>query len=407
MPDPQPSAPPDGPLESFINQVKELLEHLYDFPFLQRHSLATLGAGSDQAADLRRRVLEAIEALNPGPGLSFRAPPARAYSLLNLRYVEAMTVQEVARELGISQRQAYRDLRHAEESVAAVLWAQARPAAAPEAAPEAVSTTAVVDEIARLGGPLLPIDVAPLLRRALASIEPLAQQRGLTVSVTVPDAPVVATAEPMVAQQVFVNLLSFALRQAGAPGLTVELATREAEAELRVSGGPGGRADATALNPVTLQLAGWMGWRVQVATAITDPTDPPDPALIVHLPSLGPTLLIIDDNAGLVDLLQRYLADQPYRVLAASSGPEGLRLAREAAPSIIVLDVMMPGMDGWEALQRLRTHPDTAHTPVVICSAVGEAELAQSLGATTFLQKPVGRDDFLTALRQASTSSGM
>lgn len=401
MPEPQPTAPFDGLPESFLNQVKELLEHLYDFPFLQRHPLAaTLGAGSDQAADLRRRVLTAIEALNPGPGLSFRAPPARAYSLLNLRYVEAMTVQEVAHELGISQRQAYRDLRHAEESVAAVLWAQARPAAVPEPA----STTAVVDEIARLGGQLLPIDVAPLLRRALASIEPLAQQRGLLVSVALPDTPVVATAEPMVAQQVFVNLLSFALRQAGAPGLTVELATREDEAELRVSVGSGGRADATALNPVTLQLAGWMGWRVQIAA---DPQDPKDPALVVHLPSLGPTLLIIDDNAGLVDLLQRYLADQPYRVLAASSGPEGLRLAREAAPSVIVLDVMMPGMDGWEALQRLRTHPDTAHTPVVICSAVGEAELAHSLGATTFLQKPVRREDFLMALRQASASSGM
>ena len=122
-------------------------------------------------------------------------------------------------------------------------------------------------------------------------------------------------------------------------------------------------------------------------------------AIVVGLPAHGPTVLIVDDNAGLVDLLQRYLADQPYRVMTATGGREGLRLAREAAPSVIVLDVMMPEMDGWEILQRLRTYPDTAQTPVIICSAVGEPELAQSLGATAFLQKPVRREDFLTALR--------
>jgi len=122
MPDAKSPAHSDGPPEAFIDQVKDVLEHLYDFSFLQRHPLAqTLGGGSDQAV-VRRRMLDAVETLNPGPGIAFRAPPARPYYLLNLRYVEGMTVQEVARELGISQRQAYRDLRHAEESVAAILW---------------------------------------------------------------------------------------------------------------------------------------------------------------------------------------------------------------------------------------------------------------------------------------------
>ena len=390
MPDAKPSAPADGPPESFIESVKDVLEHLYDFPYLQRLPLAQTLGGSSDHSDIRRRMLAAIETLNPGPGIAFRAPPARVYSLLNLRYVEGMTVQEVARELGISQRQAYRDLRHAEESVAAILWPAVR---APS--PARSESGSIQDEVARLAGQPLPIDVAPLAKRALGAVEALAQQRGLQVRMTLPEHPVIATAEPMVAQQVIVGLLSHALRQAHGPTLDVTLSPGDPTAALTLRYQGDG---ATELNPVTMQLATWMGWRIVVEEQGAERV------IAVALPAHGPTVLIVDDNAGLVDLLQRYLADQPYRVLAASGGREGLRLAREAAPSVIVLDVMMPEMDGWEILQRLRTYPDTARTPVIICSAVGEPELAQSLGATLFLPKPVRREDFLSALRQAQAA---
>ncbi len=390
MPDTKPSVPADGPPESFIELVKDVLEHLYDFPYLQKLPLAQTLGGSSDHSEIRRRMLAAIETLNPGPGIAFRAPPARVYSLLNLRYVEGMTVQEVARELGISQRQAYRDLRHAEESVAAILWPTVR---APS--PDPGESGSIQDEVARLAGQPLPIDVAPLVKRALGAVEALAQQRGLQVRMALPDQPVIATAEPMVAQQVIVGLLSHALRQAHGPALDVTLSPGDPAAALALRYHADG---VTELNPVTVQLATWMGWRIVVEEQGAECV------IAVALPAHGPTVLIVDDNAGLVDLLQRYLADQPYRVLSASGGRDGLRLAREAVPSVIVLDVMMPEMDGWEILQRLRTYPDTARTPVIICSAVGEPELAQSLGATLFLPKPVRREDFLAALRQAQAA---
>jgi CheY-like chemotaxis protein len=61
--------------------------------------------------------------------------------------------------------------------------------------------------------------------------------------------------------------------------------------------------------------------------------------------------------------------------------------------------VMMPGMDGWEVLQRLRNHPDTQHIPVIICSVFNDPELAYALGASSFLSKPVRREDIIKALR--------
>jgi Amt family ammonium transporter len=73
-------------------------------------------------------------------------------------------------------------------------------------------------------------------------------------------------------------------------------------------------------------------------------------------------------------------------------------LTQELLPDVIVLDVMMPGMHGWEVLQRIRNHPQTAQIPVIICSVVNNPELAQALGASTFLPKPIRQEDVLTAL---------
>jgi CheY-like chemotaxis protein len=114
----------------------------------------------------------------------------------------------------------------------------------------------------------------------------------------------------------------------------------------------------------------------------------------------GPTVLVVDDNEGLVKLLTRYLTDQACRVISASDGQEGLRLAKEHGPDAIVLDVMVPHIHGWEVLQRLRHDPQTANTPIIVCSVINDPGLAYSLGASLFLPKPLSRARVLEALRQ-------
>ena len=71
------------------------------------------------------------------------------------------------------------------------------------------------------------------------------------------------------------------------------------------------------------------------------------------------------------------------------------------APSIIVLDVMLPDMDGWELLAHLHEHPPTRSIPILVCSVVREEELALALGAKLYLSKPVRRQQFIQALDQA------
>jgi putative two-component system response regulator len=107
---------------------------------------------------------------------------------------------------------------------------------------------------------------------------------------------------------------------------------------------------------------------------------------------LQPTILIVDDSPENLSVLGELLRDE-YRVRAANSGPAALRLAALApTPDLIVLDVMMPGMDGYEVLRRLRTEPATRDVPIIFATSLDAAEdeeLGLKLGAVDYITKPL------------------
>jgi signal transduction histidine kinase/CheY-like chemotaxis protein len=119
----------------------------------------------------------------------------------------------------------------------------------------------------------------------------------------------------------------------------------------------------------------------------------------------GSTILVIDDDASVHDLMQRYLSREGFNVITASSGQEGLRLAREQAPDVILLDVRMPNLNGWEVLTRLKSDPDLASIPVVMVTIEDDQSLGYALGATDYLVKPVDYDRLLTLLQPYRTDS--
>jgi len=103
----------------------------------------------------------------------------------------------------------------------------------------------------------------------------------------------------------------------------------------------------------------------------------------------GPTILVIDDEAAARDLIQRTLSRAGYQIQTAASGSEGLEIAGRIQPSAITLDVMMPGMDGWAVLSRLKANPATAEIPVIMMTVVDDRNLGFALGAADYLIKPI------------------
>src|SRR5476651_1912461 len=114
-------------------------------------------------------------------------------------------------------------------------------------------------------------------------------------------------------------------------------------------------------------------------------------------------ILVIDDIEANVRLLEAKLTSEYYDVMTALDGPTGLALAASEAPDIILLDVMMPGMDGFEVCRRLKEDPLTRHIPIVLVTALdGRADRIAGLeaGADEFLNKPI--DDVMLFSRVRS-----
>ncbi len=110
------------------------------------------------------------------------------------------------------------------------------------------------------------------------------------------------------------------------------------------------------------------------------------------------TILIVDDVPTNVILVQAILKKEGYNLLTTDSGPKALRIADEKVPNLILLDIMMPGMDGYEVLQRLKNNPKTNEIPVIIMSALSDMQSivkGYQLGAVEYVTKPFQREELL------------
>jgi signal transduction histidine kinase/DNA-binding response OmpR family regulator len=112
----------------------------------------------------------------------------------------------------------------------------------------------------------------------------------------------------------------------------------------------------------------------------------------------GQDVLVIEDDPSTVRLLRTYLESDGYGVRFAQDGPSGIAAARANLPAAIILDILLPGTDGWEVLRELKADPDLRDVPVVIVTVVDERGLGLALGAVDYFLKPVDRTALLARL---------
>jgi CheY-like chemotaxis protein len=115
-----------------------------------------------------------------------------------------------------------------------------------------------------------------------------------------------------------------------------------------------------------------------------------------------PVILVVDDNQQNLELLQVYLEDVDCRSIPASDGPEALDIISKNPPDLILLDVMMPKMSGFEVCRRVKSDPKTSDIPVIMVTALnefGDIERAIDSGTDDFLSKPVNKLELLTRIK--------
>jgi twitching motility two-component system response regulator PilH len=116
------------------------------------------------------------------------------------------------------------------------------------------------------------------------------------------------------------------------------------------------------------------------------------------------TVLLIDDNPSQLELMDNFLRESGHKVIKATDAKKGLTIAVELKPDVIVTDIVMPGMSGFELCRSLKTNPVTANVPVVICSSKNQ-EIdrlwGMRQGAVAYLTKPFSREQFVRAVNLA------
>ena len=114
------------------------------------------------------------------------------------------------------------------------------------------------------------------------------------------------------------------------------------------------------------------------------------------------TIMLVDDNAQNVELMQAFLEELPCKILTASDGVEAVEKIERSCPDLLILDVMMPRMSGFEVCQKVKSQPSTRDTVVIMVTALNEVsdyERAVECGTNDFITKPVNKLELITRVR--------
>jgi len=294
-----------------------------------------------------------------------------------------------------------------------------------------------------------PIALDELVRETVAQQESLAREKSVELLTDLPArvAPVLSDAHKL--KQVLINLIGNALKFTEQGSVTVRVLTDPADdhplclevidtgigipreklgvifdAFQQVETGTTRKYGGTGLGlTVSQALCQLMGYHLEVASELgrgstfrvnLSPGPPPvapepsapaaaiaaPPAVAKPMGRPGRLVLVIDDELDSRTLLTHTLAELGCQVLTASSGEEGLRLARQFRPHLITVDLMMPQLDGWQVLRALKADAALCNIPVIVVSIVGGENRGCILGVVEVLQKPVARADLLAVLRR-------
>ena len=276
--------------------------------------------------------------------------------------------------------------------------------------------------------------VADVVAEAMAVVDPLARAKQITLTGE-PDRALSVAADPGKLKQMLLNLLSNAIKFTPAGGrVNVEARRVDSWIEIAVTDsgigiagddmgklfgefqqidqGPGRPQEGTGLGlALTRHLARLHGGDVRVESELgrgsTFTLRLHAPGSAVAADSDRPLVLVVEDNPAAAEILGRHLKKGGFRMQVARTGAEALSLARDLRPVAVTLDILLPEVDGWEVLARLKEHEATRDIPVVVVSVVDKPELGRALGAMDYFVKPVDGKALLSRLeRFAFTAKG-
>jgi CheY-like chemotaxis protein len=391
-------------LKELEHCLAEALTHLYD-PTYQPPEPIWQAAGctpQQGVKEVQAALIRAIEELRPAPDVPRTARIRRLYDLLACRYVQELTQAETAFQLGITDRHVRREQQEAIGVLARHMVSLQRggespaPAESEEATPTAWRSQ-VQQELASLqhNTPGTVADVGQTVNGIIKVGQALTEKRGISLHIGLVQPNLAVVMHPSALRQILITAVEKVVQHMSAGEITLEVEQEEGYVKIAVAGCPV-LVETPPHSDLVEEIMATQDGSFEICLT--------GQRLVfaVRLPStdMGVKVLVVDDNLDLVNFYRNYTTDTRYQIVHLSEGKQLFETVAALRPDIIVLDVMLPDVDGWELLTYLHEHPDTRAIPVIVCSVVKREELASALGATLYLPKPVRRRQFIQALDQ-------
>jgi CheY-like chemotaxis protein len=386
------------PFAGFEHSLQEMLSHLYDPayrpPDLLWHTLHV--AREEGLPALRAAILAAIEDLKPPPQAPLTARSWRVYGMLRYRYVEGLSQEATAEKLSITARHLRRSYAEAIHALSLALWekqaglASALPAAS---APEGGWHEQLVRELEALadtdaGAVSQLADIFAGVARLAAH---LTKDSATTLEVEEVAPDLMAALHPSALRHILISIVNQLARSMPAGAIHLAATPHQGTVSITITAAPLSAAALGGFEPIVELLGSF-----DIATELGLQAGAFQ--ITLSLLQVDRCVLAVDDNPDMAHLYRRYLAGTRYYLQHVNLGAKALAAVDLYHPDVVVLDVMLPDIDGWDLLTRLHEHPATRTLPVVICSVMPEQQLARALGAREFLAKPVARPAFIAAL---------
>lgn len=375
---------------------------------------ALLGCTPDDAAlKVKSAIYHAIASLQPPPDAASTSPARRVYDLLYHRFVLGLTLQETADRLHLSFSTTCRTQRTAVHALARVLWEQHQASSKAGRGEEAplpgpTSENGPADWHAQAQRELASLtmhtpggvsDVGQVIRGVRDLLAPVLQAQNVSLEVAFSQADLATTVHPAVLRQLLITAIRRIARYAAGGQVLIYASLHDGAPRITLTA-PSPGANLPSEMDLTADLL--LVDDVVAEASITAQ----QLTLTLDLPSVGAiTVLLVDDNPDLARLFHRAAEGTPYHIVHVAQGRGLFDTIRAVAPDIIVLDVMLPDIDGWDLLMQLHANPATQRIPVLICTVVKEEELALSLGAAGYLAKPVRPREFIQALQRLAPAA--
>ncbi|NLE44234.1 MAG: response regulator [Chloroflexi bacterium] len=398
--------------DEFRDWLSEVLVRLHDPDYdPPARFVQALGCQrEDGAIGVQTAILAAIGGLKPSDGIPSATHDRRVFDFLHHRFVLGLTREETAERLHVSVSSVQRGQREAIHALARILWTRDReagegPEGREESEPTGVQAADWRDQAQRELAVLQTVapdavsDVASAISDALELTRSLIAQAGVSVEVAFVQRDLVAGVHPTALQQVLITALErFAGHIEGVLSVYARLEDGNVRITFTGSARPGNEGVSRALVDEILTPDD-----VSVDVGV----EGEQVFLWIEAPYVGQaTVLVVDDNPDMARFYRRCAQGTRYRIVHVPEGEGLLELVCRSSPDAILLDVMLPDIDGWRLLMHLRENLETRSIPVVICSVVREEALAMSLGAAAYLAKPISPSELIQTLDRLVPPAG-